>query len=110
MTNFSHRMYLFLTFVHFISQNGWGQGLIKSLGVWPLSLLRGPLSMDLVEAAPAFVCCSELGRSAFRGTDLLYRIDDASLLVHCKEVVPISESPLRKVPLCRERRERETKL
>ena len=27
--------------------------------------------MDLLEAAPAFVPCSELGGSTFRGTDLL---------------------------------------
>ena len=27
--------------------------------------------MDLLEAAPVLICCSELGGSAFRGTDLL---------------------------------------
>ena len=59
--------------------------------------------MDLLEAAPAFVCCSELGRFTFRGTDLFIsscrESIGISLFVHCREVIPISESPFREVPL-----------
>ena len=58
--------------------------------------------MDLLEAAPAFVCCSELGGSAFRGTDLLAFVENQSVS-YCLSIVvrlsPISESPFREVPL-----------
>ena len=43
----------------------------KSLGVWLLSPLRAPFSLDLLEAAPTFVHYSELGGSVFKGIDLL---------------------------------------
>ena len=50
--------------------------------------------MYLLEAAPAFVLCLELGGSTFRGTDLLAFLGNQSisalLFVHCREVIPIS--------------------
>ena len=62
--------------------------------------------MELLQAAPAFICCLELGGSAFRGIDLLTLVGNQSVpyalcltFVHCIEVVPISESPFREVPL-----------
>ena len=42
----------------------------RKSGVWLLFLLRGPFSMDLLEAVPVLVHL-ELGGSAFRGTDQL---------------------------------------
>ena len=45
-----------------VSQKVWGCGFCRFID---------PFSMDLLEATPAFVHCSELGGSAFRGTDLL---------------------------------------
>ena len=51
----------------------------KNLGVWLLSLLRRPFSMDLLEVAPAFDRCLELGGFTFRGTDLLALVENQSL-------------------------------
>ena len=55
---------------------------------------------DFLEVGLAFVHYSELGGSAFRGTDLLALIgyrSGALLFVHFREVAPISESPFREV-------------
>ena len=43
--------------------------------------------MDLLEAAPAFIPCLELGGSTFRGTDLLAPVGNQLLFVHCREVL-----------------------
>ena len=42
--------------------------------------------MNLLEAAPAFVHCSELGESTFRGTDLLAFVGNQSV-PHCLSIV-----------------------
>ena len=42
--------------------------------------------MDLLEAAPAFVCCSELGGSTFRGTDLLALVGNQPVF-YCPSIV-----------------------
>ena len=39
--------------------------------MWLLSVSRDPFSLDLQEAVPAFVLCSELGGFVFRSTDIL---------------------------------------
>ena len=67
-----------------------------------MSLLRGPFSLDLLEAAPAFVHCSELGGSILRGTDPLALVRNDQCLTVCPlyRIVPIYESSFRDVPLC----------
>ena len=58
--------------------------------------------MIFLEVGLAFVHYSELGGSAFRGTDLLALIvyrSGAFLYVTCRCVAPISESPFREVLL-----------
>ena len=72
---------LFLTFVHSISQKARGMVSQRVWG-WLLFLLRGPFSMDLLEAAPVFVCW-ELGESAFRGTDQLALVGNESVFTVC---------------------------
>ena len=41
--------------------------------------------MDLLEAAPAFVCCSELGGFVCRGTDLLALVGN-QLVPYCLSI------------------------
>ena len=58
--------------------------------------------MNLLETPAQLLSLFELGRSALRGTDLLDLVGNQSgalLFVHCREIVPISESPFREVPL-----------
>ena len=47
----------------------------------PLS--RGPFSINSLESAPAFVHCSKLGGSVFRGTDLLALVGNQSVIYFC---------------------------
>ena len=61
--------------------------------------------MNLLEAAPTFVLCSELGGSSFRGTDLLSLAGNQSVpySLSITEIIPISVSPFKEVPLyCQE--------
>ena len=71
----------------------------KSGGVAFLSPLRSPFSMDLLEAAPAFVLCSELGRSNFRDIDLLALKGNQSV-VCCSELGGVPFCRNQSVPYC----------
>ena len=65
----------------------------QSLGVWLLSLIRGPFLMDFIRSCLSF--CLLFRGSTFRGTDLLALAGNpisALQFGHCREVVPISES------------------
>ena len=55
--------------------------------------------MDLLEAAPAFICCSELWGAIFRGTDLLALVGNQSL-PYCSSIVK-RLSLFQRVPLGR---------
>ena len=73
----------------------------KSLGVWPLSLLRNPFSVELLEAALAMVHCLELGGFTFRGTDLLALVGN-QWVPYCLSIVErlsLFQSLFREVPL-----------
>ena len=60
---------------------------------------RDPFSVNLLQAALAFVV--ELGGSTFRGTYLLALVGSQSVPYSYREVVPISESLFKEIPLYR---------
>ena len=79
---------IFLTFVCSILQKGCNHDFCQLFG--------SPFSLDLLEAAAAFVCYSELGGSIFRGIDLLDVVGNQSMYIHCIEVVYTSQIPFRR--------------